>query len=93
VVTPARSGNPVADDRAKALLDGTLGKTIIAAPDGRRCLLPAVLRALAENSLGQFTFVADPGQGLERRHPTDELARDRRLKSAPADVVAFWNKY
>lgn len=97
LVTLARSGNPKSLTTAqKALIDGTLGKAIIAAPDGRRCLLPAVLRALAENSLGQFTFVGliQAKAWNDDGDLTDELLRATgALESAPADVVAFWNKY
>ena len=97
LVTIARAGDPKRLTRVqKLLLDGRIAKQIHDAPDGRRCLLPAVLRAFAEGSLGQFTFVAliNAKAWNDDGDLTDALLRaSGALKKGPADVVAFWKKY
>jgi len=93
---------PSVQGAERALLDGKLVTSILKAQHGVRCLMPAVLRALAANPLGRAPFVAliksktwveapDRHDGSEP--PTQLLRASGAIRPPPAEVIAFWKRH
>jgi hypothetical protein len=86
----------------RTLLGDSFVASILKAPDGRRCSMPAILRALAENPLGRASFVtliqsktwAEVTTKYDGSERADQLLRaSGAIRPPPPEVVAYWKRH
>jgi hypothetical protein len=85
----------------KVLLRQDFNARILAMPDGQRCVMPAILRALATNPDGRKSFVTLATSQMWQEDPNDDAATQRQdillrasavMRPPAKEVLAMWEK-